>query len=189
MGPIAESFYKDYQRVVQSRRCENMRILVWLVIFSACICFSCNNREENDGTTVERVEELCTVTKNISAYDGRIVRVKALIRGFHSPLLYSEKCDGIGNVILLEADRESYHLLLDEMRRATFKKKRSEITGEIVLEGRIEKDQGSLFDYEFDVQPVPSKNTGKVSKLLTVHRITSIKILHFKPILKSNSLD
>lgn len=157
------------------------RILLSLVLIGLGVSSSCVNTEANinSSTTINtEFVDLCDVTKNISDYDDKFVKIHASVRGFHSPLLYSDKCLGLENVILLDLDRETFKKLLESMKKANYNK--SEIEGEIFLEGKIKKDQGLIFDYEYEPQIVSNK-TIKESKLLTVSKITSINIIRFVP--------
>lgn len=150
-------------------------LLVWLILNISCT----NIEPVNTSITVQKEQvNLCEITENISSFDGKFVKIKASIRGFHHPLLYSDKCSGVKNVILMDLNRETFKELLELMSRVNSKK--SEINGKVILEGRIEKDKGFIFDYEYEPQIVSNKSI-EPPKGLTVSKVTSVNILSFTP--------
>ncbi len=150
-------------------------ILACILVPAGCLSPGRPVESESPGPT-----ELCDVTSRIAEYDGKSVQIIGRIRGYHSPILYSEKCAGPENVILLDADRQTISDLLRRMGETAINRRRTEIAGEIVVEGQIQKDRGTLFEYEYEVQRVETNNLGAVS-ILRVHKIGSAEVLKFTP--------
>ncbi|MEP7147976.1 MAG: hypothetical protein ABI857_03765 [Acidobacteriota bacterium] len=123
--------------------------------------------------------EICSITKDLSRYDGTIVRVRSLVKGFEELVLYSNDCPGESNLILADID---FDLRKELIRLSTADRRNNGIRGEIFLTGRLKKDAGKLVYYD---QQIDRNGNAVNTKVMTVSKLSHIQIEQFIPTVSS----
>lgn len=158
--------------------------LQYLFIFLLCFAIiSCvNSNKEKTQDPLDEYLSVCKIKENIAQYDNKIIKVEALIKGFHELVLYDNNCPDENFIIKLKLDEITYEQLLKFTKEKKIQK--SEFTGKIFILGKLEKNAGKLLYYKpviVDTKNQSGTNTVK-NEVLIVDQISAFQIERFDPI-------
>ena len=154
-------------------------VFLCFLLLGMTTCNSSKNGMENKDALMENnFLSVCEIAGDVDLYNRKIVKVKATMYGYHGLVLSDARCPDKENLLSADFDTTTYLELLDAQKDLNLK--RTDIKGEIFLEGRILKDGGKLnYPYEQIFRP---DELGKYEpEIVIVNKIFSIRVLRFIP--------
>lgn len=153
--------------------------LLLTVLCSAC-GFKTDNSPGNNQVENNLVyATVCEINAKGTDLQNKVVRVRAMIVGYHEIAIYDDQCPESENYIQLKISREERDYLTEVMVKST--PSPTDIKGEIFLSGVFEVRAGSLFTYPGRVDK-PLNNTELGFGKLIVNAIQVKSIDRFVPL-------
>ena len=131
------------------------RIFVILLLTISLSGFSCRNNEEISNKKVENSNEVafCDLMANPENYKSKIIQTKAVIRGYHSFILYNENCCEVEKVVNAQGiDFEGRRKLFEKIKEKFPEWNKSDVSGEITVLGKLENNDIKPI-YPFEKMP------------------------------------
>lgn len=158
----------------------NKLVFLCVLLLGMTTCSTSKNRVENKEVFIEDdFLSVCEISREIDLYNKKIVKVKASISGFHEIVLSDAQCLNEENLLFADFDRAAFLEMLDVQKDLDLK--RTNIKGEIFLEGKIHKDAGKLYNYPYERIFRSDELIKEERKSLIVNKLSSIRVLRFVP--------
>ena len=130
-----------------------------LIIFYLIISYVCSNCRSNEAISNQQIKssndvEFCAVLANPENYKAKILQIKAVIRGYHSYILYNENCCAVDKVVNAQGiDYEMRRKMAEKINEVYAGNAKSDFSGEITIWGKLEDN---------DIKPIYPKQPFKV---------------------------
>lgn len=144
----------------------NKTFIILLLIISL-FGFNCrNNKTSNNQVKTSNEIDFCSVLANPASYKSKVFQTKAVVRGYHSFILYSEDCCEVDKVVNAQGiDFEKRRQMFKEINEK-YANPRSDVSGEITVLGKLEDN---------DIKPVyPGERMPK-------YKFTILEIRDYQP--------
>jgi hypothetical protein len=117
------------------------KIFIILPLVISLFGFSCRNDEKISNKKAGNSNEVdfCALMANPESYKSKIVQTKAIIRGYHGFILYSENCCEVKKVVNAQGiGFEGRRKLFEKINRIYPEWNKSDVSGEIIVSGKLE---------------------------------------------------
>lgn len=129
-----------------------------------------NYKTNHNSINVNEYPDVCEVINNVDFYNGKRLKVKGRIKGYHDVILYNEACWGGKNFFELD-----FSMDVREKLATMSDKDNTDFRGYIYIIGDLEKESGVVKNAE-QYEPAKSK-----LDYITVSRISNIKMDGYEP--------
>lgn len=131
------------------------KIFVILLLIISSFGFNCSDGEKIPNKKTENSNEVdfCALLTNPERYKSKIIQTKAVIRGYHSFILYNENCCEVEKVVNAQGiGFEGRRKLFEKINQIYPEWNKSDVSGEIVVSGKLE-DNDIKPAYSFERMP------------------------------------
>lgn len=145
------------------------KIFVILLLMISLFGFNCGDGEKISNKKVENSNEVdfCALMINPESYKSKVIQTKAVIRGYHSFILYNESCCEVDKVVNAQGiDFEKRRKMFEKINEIYSGNAKSDVSGEVVVLVKLEDN---------DIKPSYSGDT------MPKYKFTILEIKSYQP--------